>query len=179
VTYDEPNASDAVDPHPAVTCAPASGATFAVGATTVTCTARDATGNESSASFKVTVRFVSPVTWSAMWGEPVATNGSTFVANSGRTVPVKVRIFANDTERTSGEAALRIATCSGAPAATIAMAYSGGRWNASVSTGTLGGPGCYIATASLDGNVAGSFRLDLRGAEVTAVTNGPRGKAKP
>jgi hypothetical protein len=179
VTYDEPNASDAVDPHPAVTCAPASGATFAVGATTVTCTARDATGNESSASFKVTVRFVSPVTWSAMWGEPVATNGSTFVANSGRTVPVKVRIFANDAERTSGAATLAIATCAGAPSASLAMVYSGGRWNASVDTSSLGGPGCYVATASLDGNVAGSFRLDLRGAEVTAVTNGPRGKAKP
>ena len=34
-----------------------------------------------------------------------------------------------------------------------------------LDTGSLGGPGCYRVTASLDGNVAGSFRLDLRGSD--------------
>jgi hypothetical protein len=180
VDYGNPNVVEAVDPHPTTSCGPIdSGGFFPVGTTTITCTSRDASGNEGSTSFKVTVKYVPPVTWSAIWGEPVASTGATFVANSGRTVPVKVRIFANDTERTSGEAALRIATCSGAPAATIAMAYSGGRWNASVSTGTLGGPGCYIATASLGGNDAGSFRLDLRGTDVTPTSSGPRGNTKP
>lgn len=37
------------------TCAPASGSTFALGSTTVTCTAKDAAGNIGSASFHVTV----------------------------------------------------------------------------------------------------------------------------
>ena len=38
-----------------MTCTPASGSTFPIGATTVTCTATDARGNTGSASFTVTV----------------------------------------------------------------------------------------------------------------------------
>ena len=56
VNYTKPNASDAVDPSPTVTCTPASGATFPLGNTTVNCTAKDAAGNESApSSFTVTV----------------------------------------------------------------------------------------------------------------------------
>jgi hypothetical protein len=39
-----------------VTCAPASGSTFPVGTTTVSCTAVDAAGNEAAGTFTVTVR---------------------------------------------------------------------------------------------------------------------------
>jgi len=49
-------AADAVDPSPVVACTPASGATFAIGDTTVACTATDASGNASTASFAVHVR---------------------------------------------------------------------------------------------------------------------------
>src|SRR5262249_14960773 len=84
VSWPTPSATDVVDPAPTVQCTPASGSAFPVGTTTVTCTARDAAGNTASGTFTVTVRAVSPVIWSAMWGEPVATNGSTFVANAGR-----------------------------------------------------------------------------------------------
>jgi hypothetical protein len=177
VDIGSPVVSEAVDPHPTVSCSPASGL-FPVGTTGVTCTARDASGNEGSMSFLVTVHYVPPVTWTATWGEPVATNGSTFVANTGRTVPVKVRMFANGVEETSGAASLSVATCAGAPAGSLSMTYAGGRWTASVDTGTLGGPGCYVATASLDGNTAGSFRIDLRGADATPASNGPKGKSK-
>lgn len=48
-------ATDAVDGALSATCAPASGSTFALGATTVTCTAVDVAGNTASKSFKVTV----------------------------------------------------------------------------------------------------------------------------
>jgi hypothetical protein len=48
-------ASDVADPRPRVSCAPASGSTFPLGATTVRCSARDASGNSASASFAVTV----------------------------------------------------------------------------------------------------------------------------
>ena len=48
-------ATDNVDPSPAVTCSPASGFSFAFGDTTVTCTATDAVGHESTQSFIVTV----------------------------------------------------------------------------------------------------------------------------
>ena len=39
------SASEAVDPNPSINCTPASGSTFALGTTQVTCTATDAAGN--------------------------------------------------------------------------------------------------------------------------------------
>jgi hypothetical protein len=52
----EATAKDIVDGEVAVTCTPTSGITFPLGASTVTCTATDAAGNKSDASFTVTVR---------------------------------------------------------------------------------------------------------------------------
>lgn len=49
-------ASDTRDPSPVVSCSPVSGSTFALGTTTVTCTATDASGNASSGSFTVKVQ---------------------------------------------------------------------------------------------------------------------------
>ena len=48
-------ATDLVDGNVAVTCTPASGATFPLGTTTVSCSATDARGNSGVASFTVTV----------------------------------------------------------------------------------------------------------------------------
>ncbi|WP_461163109.1 HYR domain-containing protein [Arthrobacter sp. R4-81] len=48
-------ATDTVDTNPAVTCAPPSGSVFPLGATAVTCTATDASGNQVAGSFIVTV----------------------------------------------------------------------------------------------------------------------------
>jgi hypothetical protein len=53
-------ASDAADPRPKVTCTPASGSTFSLGATTVQCTARDASGNRATATFTATVTDTTP-----------------------------------------------------------------------------------------------------------------------
>lgn len=50
------SATDDVDGTVPVTCAPPSGSTFPIGTTTVTCTATDASGNESNASFAVHVK---------------------------------------------------------------------------------------------------------------------------
>ncbi len=49
-------ATDGADPHPAVQCTPASGATFKLGSTAVACTATDHVGNADHGSFTVTVR---------------------------------------------------------------------------------------------------------------------------
>ena len=60
---DDVSASDAVDPSPSIECTPASGSTFEPGTTTVSCTAKDASGNESPAkTFEVRVTYdvVSP-----------------------------------------------------------------------------------------------------------------------
>jgi WD40-like Beta Propeller Repeat/HYR domain len=54
VTYTV-SAVDVVDPNPTLSCSHASGATFAIGVTTVSCTATDRAGNTSTGSFTVTV----------------------------------------------------------------------------------------------------------------------------
>jgi hypothetical protein len=56
VTYTAPTASDAVDGSVSVTCAPASGAVFVLGHTTVTCTAEDARSNVAHSTFDIQVR---------------------------------------------------------------------------------------------------------------------------
>ncbi len=54
------SASDVVDGDVPVTCAPASGSTFALGLTTVNCSATDAAGNTGAGSFNVTVVDTTP-----------------------------------------------------------------------------------------------------------------------
>src|SRR5207302_6913305 len=54
------SATDAVDPAPVVTASPASGNTFALGTTTVTVTAKDASRHTSPKTVTVTVRGTSP-----------------------------------------------------------------------------------------------------------------------
>jgi hypothetical protein len=49
------SASDTQDPNPKVSCAPSSGSTFAIGASTVTCTASDLAGNVTPGHFTVNV----------------------------------------------------------------------------------------------------------------------------
>jgi hypothetical protein len=178
LTFANPAVVDAVDPSPSVVCVPADGSKIPVGTTTVTCTATDASGNHSSTSFDAVVRYVAPVTWSAVWGEPVGTSGATFTANAGRSLPVKVEIFANGVEQTHGTASLAVATCGGTAVGTWAMSSGGGRWNGAIDTGALGGPGCYAVTAFLDGNAAGSFRIDLRGPEPSSNSGGPKGRGR-
>jgi Tol biopolymer transport system component len=48
-------ATDDTDPNPTVSCGFVSGDTFPIGATTVDCTATDATGNQATGSFTITV----------------------------------------------------------------------------------------------------------------------------
>jgi hypothetical protein len=55
VTWAEPTATDAVSGSVPVTCAPASGSTFAIGTTRVECSATDEAHNTATASFDVTV----------------------------------------------------------------------------------------------------------------------------
>jgi hypothetical protein len=54
------SATDNIDGVLAVTCSPASGSTFPLGTTTVTCTATDTHGNTGSASFTVMVNDTNP-----------------------------------------------------------------------------------------------------------------------
>jgi hypothetical protein len=165
VTFASPTATDVVDAAPGVACAPASGSWFAAGTTVVRCTATDASGNTSSGTFSVTVQVVATHVASAIWLEPVA-GGSTFEANRGRTIPIKVRLFVDGVERTSGDAALRLTPCGGGSAIVLPLEWGSGRWNHALDTSMLGA-GCYQVDAVTGGLNAGSFTLELRGVEAT------------
>ena len=165
VTFDPPSATDVVDTSPNVVCDAESGQHFDVGTTPVTCTARDDSGNTRSGSFQVTVAFVAPPhTASAVWLEPVAGGSSTFVANRGRTIPVKVNLLVDGRQRSTGDAVLSLTPCGGGTTINKSLEWSGGRWNVSLDTSSLSAS-CYTVTASIDGLTAGSFTLELRGDE--------------
>ena len=178
LTYSPPTASDAVDASVAVACAPASGSFVALGASTVTCTAVDDSGNQVTASFAVSVAYEAGVDWSAAWDTPIAGSPAFLDANHGRTVPVKVDILANGVDVTTGAAWLRIVPCGGGDAKTVGLAWSSGRWGAHLDTSQLSA-GCHVVTAVADGNDAGSFVLQLRGGDpAQASAKAPKGSAR-
>jgi hypothetical protein len=203
LTYASPTASDVVDPAPAVGCLPASGSSLPVGDTTVTCTATDASGNSSSASFTAHVAFVAPPpsgpppsdppsgpppsdppspppsnpppsnppanppappagSWNAYWEQPV--RGGTLVVRGARTVPVKVRLVHDGKQVKKGLTVLTISQCGGGDVErTLRLRYqSNGRWMGNLRLAGLR-PGCHQAVVSVNGQVFGSFTLDVRG----------------
>jgi large repetitive protein len=84
VTYTNPTASDIVDGTVGVTCAPASGSTFGIGPTTVTCTAQDAAGNTATSTFRAIVSYAFNGFYSPIDNLPMV---NTVVA--GQAIPVK------------------------------------------------------------------------------------------
>jgi HYR domain-containing protein len=161
VSFTDPTATDAADASPEVGCAPDSGSFFPVGTTNVTCTASDASGNQSTGTFRVTVRYVAPRVASAIWLEPVAGSTSTFVANRGRTLPIKLELFVNGSQVSSGTAGLQLTPCGGGTTSQLPLVWSGGRWGVSLDTSSLT-ESCYTVTATIGDLVAGSFTLELR-----------------
>lgn len=89
VEYDNPAASDLVDGDVQTHCTPASGTQFALGATTLTCTATDDAGNSASSTFTVTVRYA----WAGFF-RPVD-NGVLNSVKAGSAVPVKFSLGGN------------------------------------------------------------------------------------
>jgi hypothetical protein len=175
VSWSSPSATDAVSGGVAVDCSPSSGSTFAVGTKTVACTATDPAGNGTTRSFTVTVTFAETTVYEVQWGEPIS--GGTLSANQSRTVPLKFRLFVDGVEVTSGNAVLTIAPCGGGSTVlTVPLSFNGDRWTGHLDTSSLN-PGCYVATAVVGGATAGSFQLDLRGAE-PASTPKPMDKPK-
>ncbi len=170
LTYDPPTATDIVDGARTVGCSPPSGEHVGLGSTTVTCTATDKSGNPASATFTVDVTYVAPPHVAAVtWFEPIGADTTTFMANRGRTIPVKADLWIDGARRTSGDAELRLVPCEGGAAMHLPLAFSGDRWGAKLDTSMLTGD-CYTVDAWIDGLDAGSFRLDLRGGESAAAS---------
>jgi hypothetical protein len=87
VTYTA-TASDIVDGSVTPLCTPASGSTFPLGTTTVTCSATDKAGNTASGSFTVSVT----VTTQGFY-QPVDGNGIYNKGKAGNTIPFKFNIY--------------------------------------------------------------------------------------
>jgi hypothetical protein len=84
VTYTNPTANDIVDGSVPVTCSPASGSTFAIGKTTVTCSATDAHGNTASKTFTIAVIYK----WSGFF-QPVDNLPALNSVKAGSAIPIK------------------------------------------------------------------------------------------
>jgi hypothetical protein len=99
-------ATDNCDTSPTVTCEPVSGSGFKVGARTVTCTAKDASGNTNTCTFTVTraalgfTGFLSPIGGADATGGTYANPLRTF--KRGSKIPVKFTLSCNGAAVDSG-----------------------------------------------------------------------------
>jgi len=109
VTYTA-TATDLVDGARDTSCSPASGATFAVGSTTVTCTATDASGNAGSGTFLVNVVDTTAPT--------LTVPGPVVVANATSPLGAAVSYTATATDSVAGDVA---PTCSAASGSVFAI----------------------------------------------------------
>jgi hypothetical protein len=113
VTYSAPATTDAVDGNGTAACSPASGSTFALGATVVTCSARDAAGNAAApTTFKIIVGDTTAPLITSLSASPAAI----WPAN-GKWVAVSVATSASDEVDTAPVCGLTGVT--GAPASDV------------------------------------------------------------
>ncbi len=165
--YALPTASDIVDPNPSVSCSPAPGTLVPVGATTVQCTATDASGNSSSASFTISVTLIR---LDATFDAPIGPTDQLAI-NPGRTLPVKATLFRDGVAVTSGAVDLVLNVCGGATIGSpIAVSFQSGRWFLGLDTSGLSG--CVHATLRLDGHPAGGFDMNASAANAIKPANG-------
>ncbi|MFL5756375.1 MAG: HYR domain-containing protein [Chloroflexota bacterium] len=128
VTYGAATASDIVDGSLTPTCSPASGSTFPVGTTTVTCTATDSHGNTGSASFTVTVSLEDTV-------PPVVTVPADFTVQTGSAAGTTVTFSASATDDRDGALT---PTCSPASGSTFPVGTTQVTCTATDSHGNTG-----------------------------------------
>ena len=90
VSYTLPTANDLVDGAVSVTCTPASGSSFAVGSTTVNCSAQDSRGNSASSSFAVKVGYAFGGFYQPIDNAPMVNS-----VKAGSAIPVKFSLGGN------------------------------------------------------------------------------------
>jgi hypothetical protein len=103
------SATDIVDGTDPVTCVPASGSTFAIGTTTVNCSAMDAHGNKATGSFTVTVVDKTP---------PVVTVPANITAEATGAIGAAVTFSASASDVVDGAVAT---TCTPASGSTFGL----------------------------------------------------------
>lgn len=174
-------ATDDCDPAPVVVCTPPSGSGFPVGTTTVTCTATDASGNQSTCEFSVTRAplefngFLPPIggadATGGSFGDPVRT----FKMKS--TIPVKFRASCGDSPVLTGIHTLQVvkysnATTSDTPidaspqdAATTGNQFrlADGTWHFNLDAQATGmSAGIWLLTATLSDGSQHSAWIQLK-----------------
>jgi len=161
--YALPTATDDRDPAPSVACVPPPGDLAPVGASSVTCTATDATGNSASATFPVLVHLTA-----VLWDEPVG-EGSWLMVHGNRTIPVKLRAWLDGVPVTVGAPELVVSACGDSLAATmersvpVSYQVDSARWMGHLATAGLA-VGCHRVELSAGGVTFGAFSLELMAA---------------
>lgn len=173
VVYTAPASHDNVDGDGVATCAPASGSNFAVGTTTVGCTATDAAGNTTSSSFTITVTYVPPPPTITRSGFYSPVKAGVNDQKGGSTVPLKFNVTVNGVAKTdtAGLAfSLTKINCStgaavGSAPFTMtggtALRYEDGQFIANWKTPSDPGA-CYVVTmttAADGGSISATFKL--------------------
>jgi hypothetical protein len=154
VTYNKPVATDDFDSTVPVNCTPQSGSNFALGKTTVVCTATDSAGNSTSKNFDVTVTFA----WSGVL-DPINTDG-TSIFKLKSAVPVKFRLTGASAGVTNAVARLYVAKISSGVMGTELEADS----NVSATSGNLfvyDGGGQYHFNWDTKGQQVGTYQLRI------------------
>ena len=177
VTWSPVTATDDTDPNPTVGCSPASGSAFDLGTTTVTCTATDVSGNQSSETFHVTVT-LQPPTLTGTWGKPLDAGVPALIGRAGRTIPLKLSITA--AHRAQGPSdiatptllAQSLAACTNGaqvtgmrPAGTFS--WSNGDWQLNLDTNGLAG--CVRLVARVNGETVATAIVQLAGDSATST----------
>lgn len=154
-TWTPPSATDNFDPNPSVNCDHSPGATYPLGATTVTCTATDAAGNQSSQSFTMTVTYP----WCGIL-QPINPDGSSSF-KLGSTIPVKFCLTGASAGVTDAVARLSYAKISNDVAGDYVEATS----TAAATTGNLfrydPTAGQYIFNLATKGLTSGTYLLKI------------------
>lgn len=153
VAYPAATATDLVDTSVAATCSAASGSFFGLGATTVTCSATDDSGNTGAATFTVSVAFA----WSGLLA-PINGDGSSLF-KLGSTVPVKFQLAGGSAGVADAVAAIYLAKVSNDVVGTEVEASS----TSAATTGNLFRydveSGQYIFNLSTKGLSKGTWQL--------------------
>jgi hypothetical protein len=132
VTYADPSAQDLVDGARPVSCVLASGNSFPVGATTVTCTASDTRGNSATRTFKVNVSY----NFNGFF-QPVDNNVVNTV-KAGSAIPVKFSLGGNQglaIFAANSPASVATAQCDGAATDEVEVTVTAGNSSLSYDAG--------------------------------------------
>ena len=169
--YALPTATDDQEPAPGLACDPAPGALVPVGSTMVSCTATDATGNATSATFEVVVHLAT-----LEWGDPVGDGPLT--VSLGRSVPVKATVWL-DGVALAGPATFEVSSCdaglvAAGPERVVEATWQldAGRWMSVIDTTGLT-LGCHAVGLVHDGLSFGSFTLQVIDPPAAEPATGP------